>query len=236
MAPSTLPHNLTVLTGMLPSESPQRGAFLSRRPKLTPLPTGPAAGLSTEVVDLIFEAFVTRFPARRGKITTLSRPIRKRYRYPWSVEIYGSGNIFPVSTPSRGKLVVLRDRLERFLQDLSSFGSVFLDDTTFGEIENISVRLPFDDAIVSPLRAAAKDLKRLKQLKFSSWVDMVDLEGFMRDVGRVGSGFAGAASLTLVFGAWDVVPVSAFVYVVKCGLIILRSQSLTTFGTAHPFF
>lgn len=188
---------------------------VSKGQTLTPFSAGSAACLSTEVVDLIFEACVTRFPACRGKITTLSRPIRKRYRYPWSVEIYGSGNLTPISTPSRGKVVVLRSQLERFLEDLSSFSSIFVDDTTFGEIEDISIHLPFDDDIVSPLCAAAKELKRLRRLKFYSWVDLVDLEGFMHDVGRVGSGLKGVTSLALFLGAWDAIPVSPFIYFVK---------------------
>ncbi|TEB17151.1 hypothetical protein FA13DRAFT_1720681 [Coprinellus micaceus] len=159
-----------------------------------------------EVVDLILDSYVTLYPRSRGKVVALSRPMRKRHRYPWSVEIYGSRPLIPASSPSRGKLVVLRSHLRRFLEDLSSFSSVFLDNTTFGEIENINIHLPFDtDAIVPLLRAAAKCFKRLKHLKFSAWGDVVDLEGFMRDVGRVGSGFAGTTSLTLSLSAWDVV-------------------------------
>jgi hypothetical protein len=190
-----------------------------------------------ELVGLIIDTYVALYPRNRGIITALSRPLRKQYRYPWSVEIYASRPFIPESSPSRGKVVVPRSQLERFLEDLSSFSSVFPDDTAFGEIENINVHLPFDtDAIVPLLRAAAKCFKRLRHLKFLAWADAVDLDGFMQDAGRVGSGFAGTTSLTLFLGAWDVVLVSPLVCLPTLCLNIRCSEPLTKLGIAHPFF
>ena len=203
---------------------------------LTGFPTASASDLSAEVIDLIFEAYVALYPKKRGRITLLSHPFRERFRSPWSVEIYVSTPFVPSNQPSRGKVVVLRSKLRSFLEDLSSFAAVFPDSLTFGEIENVHVHLPFDtDSVVPLLRAAFKSLPRVKQVKFSAWVDVVDLQGFMRDVGRVGSGLAQATSLTLAYSAWDVTPVS---FQISFGIRpSLRLLQLPSYLAWHmPFF